>query len=91
MVKSNKARYLWIPLAGLILMACIWVVPYLYGAGKTQATLSASDTALGIRIDGVKEDVGENEADIKTLKSKFDAYHEAQTTVNTEILRRLPE
>lgn len=88
---ANKARYLWIPLTALIFIVLVALVPWLYGAGKTQATLVASDTALGVRIDGAEEDISENKTDIKTLESKFDDYHTEQKKANTEILRRLPK
>lgn len=83
MAKNGK-KYFWISLAGFILTALIVLVPYLFGAGKAQANLVSADTAMGIRVDGVEEDV-------EKLETKFDAYHKAQTEANTEILSRLPE
>ncbi|KKN08268.1 hypothetical protein LCGC14_1058330 [marine sediment metagenome] len=91
MAKNSKAKYFWIPLAGLILTAAIVLIPYVYGTGKAQATLVATDKALAKADTEIIKDVKENKDDIEKLETKFDAYHTAQTLANTEILSRLPE
>ncbi len=91
MAKNGKAKYFWISLAGLILTAAIVFIPYVYGTGKSQATLIATDKALATADIEIIKDVAENKDDIEKLETKFDAYHEAQTIANTEILKRLPE
>ncbi len=57
MAKNGKVKYFWISLAGLILTALIVLIPLLYDTGKVQANLVATDTALGVRVDGVEEDI----------------------------------
>lgn len=91
MAKNNKIKYFWIPLAGLALTACIWLIPWLYGAGKAQATLVATDAALATADVEIIKDLDEVKEDVDVLEKKFDTYHLEQKAANKEILRRLPE
>ncbi len=91
MTKNVKAKFLWVPLGMLIMAFFAVVVPWLYGAGKTQATLTAADTALQKADLEIIKDVEKIEKNVEELEKKFDTYHIEQKAANTEILSRLPK
>ena len=75
MAKSNgKLKFLWIPIIGITITILAILVPYLYGAGKAQATLVAVDTALKAADTEIVKDLKELEEEgcKPAVKSKFD-------------------
>ena len=102
MAKNSKAKYIWVPLIGLVLTVLTILAPWLYGAGKAQAGLVAADKALVTADETLAGDLDELEeqgceparghtTEIAVLKDKFETYHLEQKAANTEILSRLPK
>jgi len=98
---SRKMKFVWIPLAALLIAVLTVLVPWLYGAGFKQAALVSTDVALAKADREIVSDLEELEEDgckpakghtiqIAVLEGKFDTYHKEQKAANKEILNRLP-
>ena len=90
MAKNGRAKWIiGISLIGLTLTALGLLAPWIYGAGKAQATLVAKDIALEATDEKIIEDLGELEEEVGILGEKFDSYHIKQETANKEIMDEL--
>ena len=96
MAKNNgRLRFLWIPIIGLIIAILVVLVPYLYGAGKAQATLVAVDTALEAADTEIVKDLEElkeegcdpsdkNKIDVVIVKKDITVIQQSITDMRTE-------